>query len=701
MPLIDLKTDLKSLKYGADRPGGGSSGQPFIVTDTDANTSVSVGANNILRFLGINNVPLLPNISSRLNRSRVGRFVNQVLSDDSFIRGGALGSAQSSINDLFRIGAFMTSLPKGTLFIAKQVGLQLSNPRMEVRKLPTGGGGGILGGLARFANNVIDKLGITPTRIYNLGVNTLAQVPANAFGVHFNRHGVSPIQDPNTLYINVVQKNNEEGNNRLVGYKNKLELGDKKTELSRQFNLRQARRENRELNRILRGQNRVVNEAQREGARTQGFDFNRIRFKKQKLDTTTLTIDSYIGGPGSVYGVGRTIINRYDFTEDGQKIDGAIGNSSIYGGRSRITTNDIDYTRALGINSTYQPRDKSISTYVTGSTPFIPAASFTKYAELKKKIDEQQQYSGSVFEYNSYKNTNLGSGGNDSYNGNINAYKNTPITYNNGIDKNPITIRLSGNRPGTWENANREVRVGSGRQDEINLTPIFSYSAGTITDNITIEGKPYNINDLVKFRIQALDSKDPNSANWMIFRAYLTQFSDSTDATWNDVKYVGRGEKFYVYDGFSRKIQIGFKAAALSEKEMKPMYQKLNYLMSNLMPDYADGLLMRGPLVRMTVGNWIDGQVGVLNSLTYTVPQDSPWEIAISEPTGDGLLILPHIVEVQMTFTPIGSQTREANKTPQKSHLISNIAQNINDTQYIEGNINAAVTGSVNAANPV
>ena len=30
MGLIDLKTDLKSLKYGKDRVGGGSSNQPFV-----------------------------------------------------------------------------------------------------------------------------------------------------------------------------------------------------------------------------------------------------------------------------------------------------------------------------------------------------------------------------------------------------------------------------------------------------------------------------------------------------------------------------------------------------------------------------------------------------------------------------------------------------------------------------------------------
>ena len=44
-----------------------------------------------------------------------------------------------------------------------------------------------------------------------------------------------------------------------------------------------------------------------------------------------------------------------------------------------------------------------------------------------------------------------------------------------------------------------------------------------------------------------------------------------------------------------------------------------------------------------------------MNSLSYTVPNDSPWEIAIDEPEGGTkMLILPHILEVSMTFTPIG-----------------------------------------------
>ena len=169
----------------------------------------------------------------------------------------------------------------------------------------------------------------------------------------------------------------------------------------------------------------------------------------------------------------------------------------------------------------------------------------------------------------------------------------------------------------------------------------------------------------------------------MVFRAYLTDLSDDTSAEWSDVKYAGRGDKFYIYTGFTRKINISFKVAALSVDEMKFIYQKLNFLMSNTMPDYKNNI-MRGPLIRMSVGNWIDSQLGVLNSINFKVPNDSPWEISLD----DNLLILPHIVEVSMTFTPIGSETAGVNKISEKSSSTSNIAQNnAGDTktlQYIQ-----------------
>ena len=172
MSLLDLKTDLKSLKYGKDRPGGGDSGQPY--QKVDINT-----------------------VDSGFNRFRMTKF------DDGLVRGGVVGAANASIVDTFRIGKFLTDFPKGPLFIAKQIGLQMSNPVLETNKLKTDSptkGGGLLRNVGNFVLNTANKIvnAVGPTRIYNLGINTLAQVPVGAFGIHFNRHGLLPVQDDQT-----------------------------------------------------------------------------------------------------------------------------------------------------------------------------------------------------------------------------------------------------------------------------------------------------------------------------------------------------------------------------------------------------------------------------------------------------------------------------------------------------------------------
>jgi len=757
MPLIDLKTNLKSLKYGKDRIGGGDSNQPYITNDINDPT-------NVLGF------------------------------DDGFVRGGAVGAVRSSIIDTLRIGKFLTDVPKGPLFIAKQVGLQFSNPKLEVKKS--------VGGF--FASLLTGDIGpatggaLQPTRLYNLGINTLAQVPVNAFGIHFNRHGLLPVQDNNTKYLAVVTANNKGNskNNRLVNY------------LDTKLN--------------------VTTVARTKTSLFQKF-INLIPIVKGFVQPKQQTLNSYLGGPGSVYGIGTTIIKRYDYTTVHEKQNnqtpqekgkvnypGLLGVSNKYfqpsaatiqgAAQNAIQNSSFSSLGVLGsiLASSIKSQSSAINRYnhIDLSNPTTPPPQINQtavvyrnntpagrtYEELNAQINKNTQkpqpnstiggnpgnvqYFGdlgvsrayfydpldieegdtalnvngitnngrtitppSVITYTSnnavgryfqlqqqivtgsilkninsvgiYDTTRQGSTVNNTNAG----YSTTQLVDPNGSGsiqyKNSYNerVRIKGYK--SWNDVSRENRVGSGRKDAINLTPIFSKSGSPATDRVKIGKNSYLIRDLVKFRIEAIDGSTPSNSNFMIFRAYLTQFSDSVDATWNSVKYAGRGEDFYIYGGFGRKISINFKVAALSVDEMQPMYSKLNYLMGNLMPDYS-GVLMRGPLVKMTVGNWLDGQPGILNSLSYTVPQDSPWEISLGEDIvgvtpragtagiligGVDTLILPHVVEVNMTFTPIGSQTKGVNKISKKDEETSHLAQNINanEIQYITGSIQAGI----------
>ena len=179
------------------------------------------------------------------------------------------------------------------------------------------------------------------------------------------------------------------------------------------------------------------------------------------------------------------------------------------------------------------------------------------------------------------------------------------------------------------------------------------------------------INDFVKFRIAAISNEpDGNGvATYMHFRAFIDSFSDNYNATWNSVKYVGRGEDLYNYGGFGRSINMSFTCFAQSKAELIPMYKKLNYLASTLAPDYTSAGFMRGNILRLTMGGYLYEQPGFISSLTYDIPQEAPWEISINATGGgDGSVKeLPHMIKVSnLQFTPIH------NFLPQKPNVPNN-----------------------------
>ena len=86
------------------------------------------------------------------------------------------------------------------------------------------------------------------------------------------------------------------------------------------------------------------------------------------------------------------------------------------------------------------------------------------------------------------------------------------------------------------------------------------------------------------------------------------------------------------------------------------MYKKLNYLASNLAPDYSTNGYMRGPLVSLTLGGYLYEQPGFITSLTYDIPTEATWEIGIDD-EGDydkNVKELSHMIKVTgFNFTPI------------------------------------------------
>ena len=132
---------------------------------------------------------------------------------------------------------------------------------------------------------------------------------------------------------------------------------------------------------------------------------------------------------------------------------------------------------------------------------------------------------------------------------------------------------------------------------------------------------------------------------------------------------------------------------------MKPLYNKLNYLLSTLYPDYTSDGFMRGNITKLTIGELFNRTPGILTSLNLTVNDNTPWEIAFKEGTSGNtdseMLETPQIITVAVTFIPIlfvlprtGLTVNNKNQTPillaseaQKSttFLNNNVTQRFNN----------------------
>ena len=153
------------------------------------------------------------------------------------------------------------------------------------------------------------------------------------------------------------------------------------------------------------------------------------------------------------------------------------------------------------------------------------------------------------------------------------------------------------------------------------LDKIYYNSASDRTSNVFNSAK-----DLIDFEIFIVNGTNQNETK-LKFKAYINDFSDDYSANWATQTYMGRGEEFYRYNKFSRNIGLSFTAIADNKENLQKMYAQLNTLASSLAPSYTTEGYMSGNLHRLTVGNYIKKQYGILTGLSFQIPEDSPWEI--------------------------------------------------------------------------
>ena len=155
--------------------------------------------------------------------------------------------------------------------------------------------------------------------------------------------------------------------------------------------------------------------------------------------------------------------------------------------------------------------------------------------------------------------------------------------------------------------------------------------------------------DMIPFWIRAISPDGTVMDNaYLFFEANLDSYMDNYDAAWESTQYLGRADKFWTYSGFDRQISFSFKMVAHTKSHLKPIYNRLNGLLSMTTPSYGEGgTFMQGVLAEVTIGDLLNNQLGFIKSVGLKWETDYMWEI------DNETIRVPHVLDVSVGFTPI------------------------------------------------
>ena len=494
---------------------------------------------------------------------------------DGFIRGGISTAIEHSAKDVVRLGKFFLS-QRGIGFLTQQLALQAAQP-----DILAGNAGGKIG---EFVSG-ITGVSLNNNRTFNLGLNILGQAAVNFTGVHLNRSGLSPIWQDSTTYAKLAVEKSD-----LVGKITGNEIGEggdskRGNRLLTLYNGRMTgvipeaaiEKEQRERKtKFGQGLQDLGNKAKDFGEKAAS------KIKDLTGESDNAILYEYKKGPGSIYGLGKTTIYRYQ--------DSSIPARYITDG---VDSFEKEYPLIIDINGYKKIR--------VDSNVQVRAEKSEMHQRLKNSFGEETPHL---------------------------AYREN---------------RVNTGTPGVHFLKKENYDFFSDESlDKINALDIHDGS-------VPLEFQ----RDLIKFYFDVYQGG--TFSGRVHFRAFLEGFNDNYNSNWNKFNYAGRGEPFYTYDSFDRQIGFSFKVAAQSRHEMKPLFRKLNYLVSTTAPTYKNDR-MRGTYVEVTIGSMIRSTPGFFNTIGLSWQKDYPWEIAMDSPEGGldkKMFELPHVLDVQCSFTPI------------------------------------------------
>ncbi len=118
----------------------------------------------------------------------------------------------------------------------------------------------------------------------------------------------------------------------------------------------------------------------------------------------------------------------------------------------------------------------------------------------------------------------------------------------------------------------------------------------------------------------------------IIFDAYISNFKDNFTPTWNDINYIGRSETFHTFSRFKRDVSFTLQIPCFNPIQLRNRHRAIYELASINAGSYNQSKL-GGVITYLRLGNYLnsqgnyDGEPGIITNFSITVPNDASWDV--------------------------------------------------------------------------
>lgn len=175
--------------------------------------------------------------------------------------------------------------------------------------------------------------------------------------------------------------------------------------------------------------------------------------------------------------------------------------------------------------------------------------------------------------------------------------------------------------------------------DTIMMGDPYTTTVDTDSGEVTVEGFA-PVRDLVPLFIGRHRS---TTYPMMAFRCNITGLTETSSPSWASNNFVGNPYKYYIFETVERSVSFNLQVYCQNPLELANNWSKLSNL-TKLSYPLIENNMAHPNFVEFTLGDMYKNKVCIMDSLSYTIPDNGTWETDVEG------LVLPKFVDVALTL---------------------------------------------------